>query len=758
MKKAKALVLCVILLLVVENRSRIAVGQAGTATQGSPQLLHGQTHHLVDGSSTGGRSLAFVENLGQFDNRVKFQASIGSKTLFLTDDALWLSVTEPMPKTDPFLEGGMIRAIDAKSETTRRVNLKLRFAGANPDLRLEPIERLETRVSFLTGNDPSAWVRDVRSWAGVRYANLYPGIDLEFSGRGGKLALMLVVREPSALEDVKLDIEGADNVVLERNYLRLTTPLDDVVFPLPVVEGTALQFESTVSAVGGVFKVSSPFTVVGSQVSNAKQDSTSSLFFSTYLGGSGHDMGNAIDLDNAGNVYIIGQTSSMDFPTTSGVYDRSYGGGTYDIFVSKLSRDGRMLLYSTYIGGSSEDGGDGIFVDIAGNAYITGKTYSPDFPTTEGAIDRELDGGRDAFVAKLSAAGDDLIYSSYLGGNSWDYGFCLTVDDAGNAYVGGFTHGNFPTTPGAAQVTFGGSGDGFATKVSPDGDVLLYSTYLGGYSWEGIQGIAVDKAGNVYLAADTHSTDFPTTPGAWDRVCDNCLTNISTDGAVAKLSADGSEFIYSTLIGGADASGTEALYDLAIDSAGNAYLVGSSSSTDYPTTPDALQSSISGGQYDVVVTKLNAAGSDLLYSTYLGGSGDERGYRIALDNDKNAYVTGFTNSTDLPTVNPLQAANAGGYDAFVARMNRDGSELLFSTYLGGKGNENIASFPNGNASIAFGDTSAIYIAGYTNSDDFPTTDAYDVSYNGGSADVFVTRLDLLPSIERKGFLPLILMQ
>ena len=303
-------------------------------------------------------------------------------------------------------------------------------------------------------------------------------------------------------------------------------------------------------------------------------------------------------------------------------------------------------------------------MDSAGNAYITGHTFSTDFPTTPGASDTTLNGDRDGFVAKLNAAGNGLVYSTYLGGDNWDYGKCIAIDDSGSAYVGGFTHGSFPVTAGAAQTVFGGMGDGFATKLSPDGHAILYSTYLGGNSWEAIAGIAVDHTGHAHLATGSASADFPTTPGAYDRVAG------SGDAAVAKLSADGSKFDYSTFVGGTGASGQEWFQDVAVDGVGNAYLIGQSDETDFPTTPNALLRSLSGGA-DAVVVKLNADGSGLLYSTYLGGSGADRGYGIAIDETGNAYITGRTTSTNLPTVNPLQAANAGGYDAFLAVVNSD---------------------------------------------------------------------------------------
>lgn len=691
-----------------------------------------------------GIPLTFIENVGQFDARVRFQARSGNTTLSLTDDALWVSLNALPSPSDPVAKAETSGTGDAKREAGYQVNLKLSFPGAASQPRLEPFSKLDAAVSFFTGNDPSKWRTDVAAWGGVRYVDLYPGIDLEVIGLNGQLAPRLVVRKPSSLQDVRLQVEGADDLTLEGDHLRLVTALGDFALPLLALEGAAPVAEPAISAVGKVFEVTSPFAAGSSLAASTAPTSASTLFYSTYLGGSGADLGYDIALDEAGNIYVAGNTSSMDFPTKTGAYNSSYNGGAYDVFVAKLSADGRALQYSTYLGGSGEDRARGIAVDNAGNTYLAGATFSNDFPTTVGALDRSLGGGRDAWVAKLNAAGNGLIYSTYLGGENWDYGNCLTIDDAGHAYIGGFTHGGFPVTTGAAQTTFGGSGDGFAARLSLDGSTLLYSTYLGGYSWDLVDGIAVDNAGNAYLAAHTHSTDFPTTSGAWDRVCDNCETNVKVDAAVAKVSADGSRFVYSTLVGGANTPAFANFTGIAIDDAGNAYLVGLSNSTDYPTTPNALQRSFSGGESDAVVTKLNADGSGLLYSTYLGGSGADRGYDIAIDGNGHAYVTGYTASTDFPAVDPLQAANAGGYDAFLAIMNGDGSALRYSTYLGGSGDDRCPDSPDASSPhIALHGAGAIYLAGCTGSADFPTTaNAYDRSFNGGTYDAFVTRLNV----------------
>ena len=470
------------------------------------------------------------------------------------------------------------------------------------------------------------------------------------------------------------------------------------------------------------------------------------LLYSTYLGGGDSDNIGDLAVDREGNLYILSTTSSPDLPTTPGAHDGSYNGGM-DAFVAKLSSDGSTLLYSTYLGGSDEDRGYAIAVDDEGNVFVTGHTLSTDFPTTSGALDTSLNGGRDAFVAKLSPVGDDLVYSTYLGGDSWEYGLDITVDGTGDAYVAGFTHGDFPTTPGAFQTTFGGAWDGYVAKLNMDGSALLYSTYLGGMGGDLVSAMGVDETGKVYVTGGAASTDFPTTPDAWDRVCDNCQTDVSEDGFVAKLNTDGSDLIYSTFIGGSTTPAYPERFDsIAIDDAGNAYVAGRTTANDFPMTTSAFQTGFGGGSRDAILVKLNPDGSALLYSTYLGGSGTDDAHSIIIDSIGNAYLTGRTTSTDFPSVNPLQATNGGAYDAFVVKVNVDGSTLLYSTYFGGSADENAyGSEPHHlTGNIALDDTGSIHFSGTTRSQDLPTTaGAYDVSYNGGAYDGFVVRLNPL---------------
>ena len=501
------------------------------------------------------------------------------------------------------------------------------------------------------------------------------------------------------------------------------------------VEATVQAAVAATVAASGAAAVTEPTAVL------LAPGGMSTLLYSTYLGGGDSEDVRGLAVDGEGNVYMVGTTSSPDLPTTPGAYDGSHN-GNMDAFVAKLSPDGSTLLFSTYLGGSGEDQGNAIAVDDGGNVYVTGHTYSFDFPVTPGAIDLTLNGQRDGFVAKLSTAGDELIFSTYLGGDNWDYGHRIAVDDAGSAYVGGFTHGGFPVTPGAAQTTFGGSGDGFVVRLSPDAKSVIYSTYLGGWDYEGIDAIAIDLEGNAYLAGGTHSIDFPTTPGAYDTVCESC-DSISGDSTVTKLSADGSEFIYSTLAGGADPGCGEGFHGVAVDPSGNAYVTGQSCSVDYPTTSGVLQPIFSGGQSDSVVTKLSADGSDLLYSTYLGGAGVDIACAIAVDATGSAYVAGFTDSADFPTAFPLQPASGGGRDAFVVKLDQGASTLLFGTYFGGSGDESGGS----DIYMGFGLTSlGLYLGGTASSNDLATTaGAYDASFNGGTYDSFVAHLSPLAS-------------
>ena len=398
----------------------------------------------------------------------------------------------------------------------------------------------------------------------------------------------------------------------------------------------------------------------------------STQVYSTYLGGgSNQDEGFGIAVDSAGSAYVTGFTSSTDFPTTAGAFQRTLADGATNAFVTKLDPAGSMPVYSTYLGGSNQDEGFGIALDSLGAAYVTGFTASPDFPTTLLAFQTmcacSLTNGfaADAFVTKLNATGSALVYSTYLGGNNTDEGLGIAVDLAGSAYVTGETASStdFPRTLGAFQMTFGGGDfDAFVTKLSPTGSILVYSTYLGGSSTDEGLGIAADSAGSGYVTGFTSSSNFPTTPFAFQKT----FGGGASDAFVTKLNPLGTApLVYSTFLGG---SAIDQGAGIAVDLAGSAHVTGFTRSGNFPTTPDAVQPS-SGGNEDAFVTKLNPTGSGLASSTFLGGSGADFGLGIVVDLADSAYVTGNTASIDFPTTTGVfQTTLKGGADAFVAKI------------------------------------------------------------------------------------------
>ena len=396
------------------------------------------------------------------------------------------------------------------------------------------------------------------------------------------------------------------------------------------------------------------------------------LVYSTYLGGSGFDRGTAIAVDSAGNAYVTGFTASVNFPTTPGSFQTAYG-GSGDAFVAKVKPDGSGLAYSSYLGGSDADFAQGIAVDSAGNAYVTGSTQSTNFPTAGTPFQATHHGASDAFVAKVNPAGSALVYSTYLGGGGADSGQGIALDSSGNAYVAGFTSStDFPTVNPISSACVGSCGSGtnanvFVSKLNAGGSSLLYSTYLGGSGLDRGFAIAVDSAGSAYVTGDTQSNNFPITPGSFQTAYGG-----SGDAFVAKVKPDGSGLIYASYLGGSDADFAQGI---AVDSAGNAYVTGSTQSTNFPTaaSPFPPFQATNHGSSDAFVAKVKPDGSGLLYSSYLGGSGTDFGQAIALDSSGLAYVAGGTASPNFPpTARAFQAVFGGMAptgDAFVAKID-----------------------------------------------------------------------------------------
>jgi len=452
---------------------------------------------------------------------------------------------------------------------------------------------------------------------------------------------------------------------------------------------------------------------------------TATVDYSTYFGGNGDTVIYGVAACSDGSAVVAGGTNASNLPVTPNAFDTTYDYTVLsddnvekDGFVAKFDAGG-ALEFLTYLGGSSSDKIFAIAVDEGCSIYLTGSTQSDNFPPTKNAYGRTFKGdGRDTFVTKLSSDGSTLLYSTYLGGTNWDYGFTIAVDTAHNAYVGGFTHGGYPVTAGAADETFGDPGDGFVAKLNADGSQLVYATYFGrDGEYEAISSIAVDDLGAVYVP----------------------LTTQGEKGGVTKISPDGRRFEYSTPLPGGSSN-------LGVDSQRNVYVVGqvwAATSKLFPVTADAFQSTYGGGERDLTIARLDQNGM-LIYSSYFGGNGLDTSGRgnLAIDAAGNIYFTGSTNSANFPLAQPFQSTLGGDYDTFVVKFNVATGPVL-SSYLGGSAGEN--SYGDGSnfysTAIAVDNSGHIYAAGRTDSADFPTTpNAFDTTFNGPSYDGFLTKI------------------
>ena len=691
--------------------------------------------------SYGKLPLSFEANHGQTDAGVKFLSRGGGYTLFLTADEAVFALRGQRHSSS----AGLKRPGFESSSGSAVLRMKLR--NANPAARVTGAEQLPGSSSYFIGNDPAKWRASVPRFAKVKYEEIYKGIDLVYYGNQRQLEYDFIVAPGADPHRIGFEVRGARRIGRdERGDLVLKTSAGEVRWHQPIAYQYQGKEEGARQLVAARYVITDA-NRVGFEV--ADYDAARPLFidpliYSTYMGGGGDDYAYGVAVDSAGNAYVTGQTYSTNFPTTSQGFQTVCRGPSGkscpkygEAFVAKLNPEGSALLYSTYLGGTGGDTGFSIAVDSGGNAYVTGQTYSSNFPTTTGAFQRVCKtngtcGGRgDAFVTKLDPTGLALVYSTFIGGDGMDWGGGIAVDRAGNAYVTGSTSSpNFPTTPGAFRRVCSDSGcslgDAFVAALNPAGSDLVYSTFLGGKGFDYGRSIAVDRTGNAYVTGGTNSTNFPTTPGAFQTVCGDVRYALG-DAFVAKLNPAGSALLYSTYLGGES-------YDvgtgIAIDGTGHAYVVGWTGSTDFPTR-NPLQA-FNAGSGDAFVAKLNTLGTALIYSTYLGGSGQDNGNGIAVDSAGNAYVTGGTSSANFPTETPVQTGNAGSCNAFVAKINPWGSALVYSTYLGGRDYDTAT----GIAVDAAGDA---YVSGAADSTNFPTSKPLQAA-NRGNEDAFLFKI------------------
>ncbi|MEG4226804.1 MULTISPECIES: DUF7948 domain-containing protein [unclassified Microcoleus] len=659
-------------------------------------------------SSYGQIPLSFIANNGQTDPSVKFQVKGAGHSIFFSPNEI--SFTAFSTPTEP-----------GNPATATSATVRSSLANSNRNPTISGLQQLPGVANFLLGEDSSQWHTNVPTFNGVVYQNVYQGIDRVFKGTEGQLKSEFLVAPLADPSQIRMNYNGVSDIRLrDDGALILETPLGELIDNAPIVyqdiNGTRVNVPAAYNLLGngqvgftlGDFDRTQPLVI------------DPVLAYSTYLGGSGSEGANRLAVDSTGAAYIIGSTNN-NFITTPGAFQTTPAGQA-DFLVTKINPEGTALVYSTYIGGAGNEYGLGIAVDSQGNAYLTGQV-DPGFPTTPGSFQPTAP-NYTAAVTKLNAAGNALVYSTFLGtSSSGALGNGIAVDSSGNAYVTGLTGDGFPTTPGASQPTSGGDIDAFITKVNPTGSALVYSTYLGGSAREDAQAIAIDNNGNAYITGLTYSTDLP----GVDLGFQNALLG-QYDGFVGKFDANGAR-AYSTYLGG---SGDDKGADIAVDSSGNAYVVGITTSTDFPTK-NAIQAANAGSANDAFIIELGSLGYTAIYSTYLGGSGEDNGHRITLDSAGNVYVTGDTTSTNFPTKNAIQSVSGGGKDAFVTKINSSGSALVDSTYLGGSGDD----YGNG---IAVDNSGAVYVAGGTNSTNLPTANPLQVANGGGDSDAFITKL------------------
>ncbi len=690
--------------------------------------------------------LCFIENRGQLDSRVAYYVQGRDTTLYFTADGVTLARTDRREGE----RGAKARLEKASFDRDRRPDpsrwiVKLDFVGANPNPRITAGDRLPAVVSYFKGPEEK-WNAGLSTYGSMTYSDLWPGIDLVYSGTANQLKYTFLVKPGADPARIRLAYRGVEGLrVNDAGQLEVATPAgvlqDDRPYAYQEVErrragvNAAYSLEPTLA--GGPHRYG--FTLDSYDRGKPLVLDPAMFVYCGYIGGSGDDESYGIAVDSLGDAYVTGYTESTEatFPVTVGP-DLSFNGGTYDAFVAKVNAAGTALLYCGYVGGDDDDKGYGIAVDSSGNAYVSGSTASTEasFPVTVGP-DLSFNGGTyDVFVAKVNAAGTALLYCGYIGGSDDEESHGIAVDGSGNAYVTGYTgssEATFPVTVGPDLSFNGGTYDSFVAKVDAAGTALVYCGYIGGNGDDESLHIAVDGSGNAYVIGYTDSAEaaFPVTVGP-----DLTYNGGSYDAFVAKINAAGTALVYCGYIGG---GGDDEGYGIAVDRSGNAYVTGYTDSTE-ATFPVLVGPDLTyNGGGDAFVAKVNAAGTALLFCGYIGGSDIDGGFDIAMDSfAENVYVTGFTASTEATfpaTVGPDLTYNGGFSDAFVAKLNANGAALLYCGYIGGNGYDlglGIAVDTSGNA----------FATGYTESTEatFPVIGGPDLSYNGGRADAFVAKI------------------
>lgn len=655
--------------------------------------------------------LNFEENTGQTDERVRYISRGAGYTLFLTPTETVLSLT------------GMDR--ERKTATT---SLRMSFAGSR-EASVQGKELQTGRSQYFIGSDATQW-RSVRHFGRVTYETLYPGIDAVFYGNQKQMEYDFIVAPGADPKQIRLKFDGVRSVSTASNGdLVLHTELGDVRQLRPVIYQEVKGKRKTIDGRYVVNGKEASFEVASYDRRKALVIDPV-LAWSSFWGGAGSDTISGIAVDSAKNVIVVGSTASADFSAAIR-FPGVVRGGASDAFITKFTAAGGAVTWSAFYGGAGLDEALGVAVDSENSIYFTGRTDSQTvnglgFPLVT-AIQNTLGGATDAFVAKLSADGTQLGFSTYLGGFGEDSGNDIAVDAELQPVVVGTTAStNFWATRPYAAFN-GGVSDAFATKLTAAGNTLVWSTYLGGSAADAGNGVAVDAAGATYITGATRSFSFPRTAGVVQGAIgsQNVNNTFIDDGFATKISATGT-VEYSTFLGG---SAYDAGVAIAVDTTGNAYIFGDTESANYPVA-SPYQSTYRGNR-DTFLTKLNPMATARVFSTYLGGTGSDLAGDIAVLNGI-AFLAGGTTSTNFPVKGALQPTNAGAYDAFVVQVEPAGTSLTSSTFIGGL-LDDVAT------GIALDSSQNIYVGGYTTSFNYPAIGGAQLAF-AGVQDGFVTKL------------------
>lgn len=703
--------------------------------------------------------IPFIINEGQSNEKIMFYASTFGGTVFITKDG---EIVYSLPKTEN-------NFITGENNKGFGVAIKEEFVSGNIK-EITGEEKSITQVNVFKGNDPLKWRNNISTFGLVNLGEVFKGINIKLKAYGNNIEKLFFVNALANPKDIRIKMSGLKKLKINNSgELEGETCLGVITFTKPLAyqekngNKTMVEVEYAVNGDEYGFKVgdynrenmliidpllaSTFLGGSGADYANSiildgggnvyvagytgsedfptsygaydesfngnldvfitKMDNDlTTIYSSTFIGGSDVDRNPELALDENGNVYVAGKTFSSDFPTTAGAYDESFNGLDEDIFISKFSDDLTNLIASTYLGGTGDFAGvnigdtpNSIIIGGNGNVCVAGYTDSEDFPITPNAYDDSYNGGYlDVFIAKLNSDLTSLLASTFLGGDN-DDNCVMAIDTSGNIYVAGGTHSlNFPSTPGAYNENHSGNRDAFVSKFDSNLTTLLSSTFLGGNSTDEVFSIIIDESENVYIAGHTASTSFPTITGAYSTIHHG-----SYDGFVSRLNSDLTTLIASTFLGG---NRRELINSLISNGNGNIYVSGSTQSSDFPVTPGAYEENFDGSYYiifpgdtiyysDIFVSRLNYDLSNLSASTYIGGENDDYARSVILDESGNVYITGSTGSSDYPTTpGSYNESPNGSSDVFISKLDSLLSADSITGIVRSTDSDNLQIFPN----------------------------------------------------------------